>query len=134
MKRICASSWTIAKNHCMMHGQQNVKNVTLTTYQRTFNCLYTIVIVCTYNYVNVIFIAVCITTTYNKINTTNLIVLTTQFHLLLTIYSPIFLWPETWDFHYNATWIFYTIWRFVLFYQYCCEGSPTIFASSVWNM
>jgi len=25
MKRICASSWTITKNHCMMHGQQNVK-------------------------------------------------------------------------------------------------------------
>jgi len=25
LKRICASSWTIAKNHCMMHGQQNVK-------------------------------------------------------------------------------------------------------------
>ena len=26
MKRICASSWTVAKNHCMMHGQQNVKS------------------------------------------------------------------------------------------------------------
>jgi len=25
LKRICASSWTIAKYHCMMHGQQNVK-------------------------------------------------------------------------------------------------------------
>ena len=25
MKRICASSWTVTKNHCMMHGQQNVK-------------------------------------------------------------------------------------------------------------
>ena len=25
MKRICAWSWTITKNHCMMHGQQNVK-------------------------------------------------------------------------------------------------------------
>jgi len=25
LKEICASSWTIAKNHCMMHGQQNVK-------------------------------------------------------------------------------------------------------------
>ena len=25
MKRICASSWTITKNHCMMHGQQNVE-------------------------------------------------------------------------------------------------------------
>ena len=25
MKGICASSWTITKNHCMMHGQQNVK-------------------------------------------------------------------------------------------------------------
>jgi len=25
LKRICASSWTITKNHCMMHGQQNVK-------------------------------------------------------------------------------------------------------------
>ena len=25
MKRICASIWTITKNHCMMHGQQNVK-------------------------------------------------------------------------------------------------------------
>ena len=25
MKRICASSWTFTKNHCMMHGQQNVK-------------------------------------------------------------------------------------------------------------
>ena len=24
-KRICASSWTVTKNHCMMHGQQNVK-------------------------------------------------------------------------------------------------------------
>ena len=27
MKRICASSWTITKNHCMMHGQQNVKRM-----------------------------------------------------------------------------------------------------------
>jgi len=25
LKGICASSWTITKNHCMMHGQQNVK-------------------------------------------------------------------------------------------------------------
>jgi len=25
LKRICASSWTITKHHCMMHGQQNVK-------------------------------------------------------------------------------------------------------------
>ena len=25
MKRICASNWAITKNHCMMHGQQNVK-------------------------------------------------------------------------------------------------------------
>jgi len=25
VKRICASSWTITKNHCVMHGQQNVK-------------------------------------------------------------------------------------------------------------
>ena len=25
MKRICASSWTITKNHCMTHGQKNVK-------------------------------------------------------------------------------------------------------------
>jgi len=25
MKGICASSWTVTKNHCMMHGQQNVK-------------------------------------------------------------------------------------------------------------
>jgi len=25
LKRICASSWTITKNHCMMRGQQNVK-------------------------------------------------------------------------------------------------------------
>jgi len=25
----CASSWTITKNHCMMHGQQNVKNAVL---------------------------------------------------------------------------------------------------------
>ena len=25
LKRICASSWTVTKNHCMMHGQQNVK-------------------------------------------------------------------------------------------------------------
>jgi len=25
LKRICASSWAITKNHCMMHGQQNVK-------------------------------------------------------------------------------------------------------------
>jgi len=24
-KRICASIWTVGKNHCMMHGQQNVK-------------------------------------------------------------------------------------------------------------
>jgi len=27
LKGICASGWTIAKNHCMMHGQQNVKNM-----------------------------------------------------------------------------------------------------------
>ena len=26
MKIICASSWTITKNHWMIHGQQNVKN------------------------------------------------------------------------------------------------------------
>ena len=26
MKRVCASCWTITKNHCMMHGQQNVKS------------------------------------------------------------------------------------------------------------
>ena len=26
MKRICASSWTITKNHCVMHGQQNVRD------------------------------------------------------------------------------------------------------------
>ena len=25
LKGICASGWTITKNHCMMHGQQNVK-------------------------------------------------------------------------------------------------------------
>ena len=25
MRGICASSWTITKSHCMMHGQQNVK-------------------------------------------------------------------------------------------------------------
>ena len=25
MKRICALSWAVTKNHCMMHGQQNVK-------------------------------------------------------------------------------------------------------------
>jgi len=25
LKRICASSWAITKNHCKMHGQQNVK-------------------------------------------------------------------------------------------------------------
>ena len=25
LKGICASSWTFTKNHCMMHGQQNVK-------------------------------------------------------------------------------------------------------------
>ena len=25
MKRICASSWAITKNHCMLYGQQNVK-------------------------------------------------------------------------------------------------------------
>ena len=25
LKRICPSSWAITKNHCMMHGQQNVK-------------------------------------------------------------------------------------------------------------
>ena len=25
LKRICALSWTITKNHCVMHGQQNVK-------------------------------------------------------------------------------------------------------------
>jgi len=25
LKGICASSWTVTKNHCMMHGQQNVK-------------------------------------------------------------------------------------------------------------
>ena len=25
MKRICASSWIITKNHCMMNGQQNLK-------------------------------------------------------------------------------------------------------------
>jgi len=24
LKKICASSWAITKNHCMMHGQQNV--------------------------------------------------------------------------------------------------------------
>ena len=28
MKGISASSWTITKNHCMMHGQQNVKLIT----------------------------------------------------------------------------------------------------------
>ena len=27
MKWICASNWTVTKNHCMMHGQQNVKYV-----------------------------------------------------------------------------------------------------------
>jgi len=26
LKGICASSWTITKNQCMMHGQQNVKS------------------------------------------------------------------------------------------------------------
>ena len=26
MGGVCASSWTITKNHCMMHGQQNVKS------------------------------------------------------------------------------------------------------------
>ena len=25
LERICASSWLLTKNHCMMHGQQNVK-------------------------------------------------------------------------------------------------------------
>jgi len=25
LKRIYESSWAIIKNHCMMHGQQNVK-------------------------------------------------------------------------------------------------------------
>jgi len=25
LKKICASSWTITKNHYTMHGQQNVK-------------------------------------------------------------------------------------------------------------
>jgi len=27
MKRICAASWTVTKNHCMIHGQQNVKRL-----------------------------------------------------------------------------------------------------------
>ena len=27
LKGIVASSWTITKNHCMIHGQQNVKNI-----------------------------------------------------------------------------------------------------------
>jgi len=26
LKGIFASSWTITKNHCIMHGQQNVKS------------------------------------------------------------------------------------------------------------
>jgi len=26
VKGICASSWTITKNHCMMHSQQNVRS------------------------------------------------------------------------------------------------------------
>jgi len=25
LKGICASSWSVTKNHCMMHDQQNVK-------------------------------------------------------------------------------------------------------------
>jgi len=25
LKRICASGWAITKNHCVKHGQQNVK-------------------------------------------------------------------------------------------------------------
>ena len=25
LERICASSWILTKNHCMMHGQQNVE-------------------------------------------------------------------------------------------------------------
>jgi len=29
LESICASSWTIAKNHCVMHGQKNVKNQNL---------------------------------------------------------------------------------------------------------
>jgi len=46
LKRICASSWTIAKNHCTMHGQQNVKNVMLsvgTAIRFTQNCSTSIV-------------------------------------------------------------------------------------------
>jgi len=33
LKGICASGWTITKNHCMMHGQQNVKK----KYKRSCN-------------------------------------------------------------------------------------------------
>ena len=34
MKGICASSWIITKNHCMMHGQQNVKAKLVVVFRR----------------------------------------------------------------------------------------------------
>ena len=42
MKGICASSWTITKNHCMMQGQQNVKfkQVSLGNHSELDTCLY----------------------------------------------------------------------------------------------
>ena len=36
LKRICASSWTITMNHCMMHGQQNVKHLTACSFDSAF--------------------------------------------------------------------------------------------------
>ena len=34
LKRMYASSWAITKNHCMMHGQQNVKSNDISRYRR----------------------------------------------------------------------------------------------------
>ena len=43
MKGICASSWTITKNHCMMLGQQNVKFCDiLCSFVRTFCVVHTV--------------------------------------------------------------------------------------------